>query len=120
MEGGGDTIYITPAPPRPGTNLYVIATGDSESELAALGPNNPPIPTRCCAICSNGYYKNTSHTLSYDVFQTNISTLCASFSLHYWNDGASLVGWYCLFHDSNTSTPQDPVDPDEPVFHYLR
>ena len=36
MEGGGVDIYVTPAPPRPSPNRYLIATGDSEADLAAL------------------------------------------------------------------------------------
>jgi len=124
MEGAEPTIYVTPAPPRPGTNTYLIATGDSESDLASLGPTNPPIPTRCCAICNGDDYEGVTHTLTYDVFGASPVTSCASFTLYYWNDGSALHSWYCVFHDSNTSTPlaqgqPSPIDPNEPAYHYL-
>jgi len=106
-------------PPETGITSYLLATGNSEADLAALGPTNPPIPTRCCAICNGDDYGGATHTLSVDVLQSTIVTSCASFSLHYWNDEMSLHSWYCKFHNSTTSTPQTPVDPEKPVFHYL-
>ena len=119
MEGGGADIYVNPAPPRPTPNRYLIATGDSESALAALGPTNPPIPTRCCAICNGDDYEGVTHALSYDVGGANPVTSCASFTLYYWNDGAALHSWYCMFHDTTTSTQPSPIDPNEPAYHYL-
>ena len=117
MRGVTDALYVTPVPPETGITSFLLATGDSETDLAALGPTNPPIPTRCCAICNGDEYEGFGHTLSFDVAQSTIVTSCASFSLHYWNDEMSLHSWYCIFH--NSSHGWSAVDPEEPVFHYL-
>jgi len=110
-------IYVNPS--ASGTlGVYVLAAGDSAPDLFALGPTNPPVPTRCCAICNGEDHEGVAHTLSLDLAQTNTLSSCASFSLHFWNFG-TLQGWYCKFHDLTTSTPPDPIDPNEPVYHYL-
>ncbi len=119
-NGGGITVYVAPGlPPRP-VGTFVLATGDSESALLALGPTQAPVPTRCCSICSGLAYEGVTHTLTEDPAQTTPIDSCESFSLHYWDDGV-LQSWYCVFHDSTTSTPvlPDPVFP-EPVHHYVR
>ena len=117
MQGDDDaTIWVNPS-----TNGHVgghvLPVGNNVADLFALGPTNPPIPTRCCAICNGEDYEGVSHTLSHDVAQTNVAS-CAAFSLHFWDDGA-LQSWYCVFHDTTASTPPDPLDPNQPVYHYL-
>lgn len=117
MQGDDDaTIWVNPST-NGNVGGHVLPFGDNMVTLFALGPTNPPIPTRCCAICNGEDYEGISHILSHDVLQTNISS-CAAFSLHFWDEN-SLQSWYCVFHDTTASTPQNPLDPTQPVYHYL-
>ena len=120
MEGPDTpTIYITPgATTTFGT--YVLASGDSASDLFALGPNNPPVPTRCCSICNGDDYEGVPHTLTYDLALANTISSCTAFSLQFWDEGVGLQGWYCVFHNSTESGPPDTTaDPDLVSYHYL-
>ena len=119
-NSAGVTVYVAPGLPPMPVGAFVLATGNSESDLFALGPDQAPVPTRCCAICSGVAYEGVTHTLTEDPNQATPIDSCESFSLHYWDDGI-LQSWYCVFHDSSASSIvlPDPTFP-EPVHHYLR
>ena len=81
----------------------VYASGDDGA--VERGADDPPVPERCCAICSgHGSHDGTNHTLYRDVLQT--ATLsCEGFELQFLSS-ASLNGWYCAFAiDPSASAP---------------
>ena len=95
---------------------YVLATGDDAAALFALGPFAPPVPERCCAICSGLAYEGTTHALTHDTFRNDPIGGCMAFALHYWTDTVT-NSWYCKFYTTMDTEPVvvDPLDDPEPA-----
>ena len=116
---GEAALYVDPAATG-NIGTYVVATGTDEAALLARGWEDPPIPDRCCAICSGLEHDGTTHALTHDVTGTNpLTDNCTTFALHFWTDG-SINGWYCKFYAGDSAFPVfvDPLDDPEPVHLY--
>lgn len=86
----------------------VLATDETVAELTARGPNDPPIPERCCAICSGEPYNGFNYSVFLDVFQTQRLETCTLFTLEYYDDGASTNPWHCYMYSNSQVTTTLP------------
>jgi len=93
-------VYVAPSYSSSRGRL-IFATGNDA--LPALGPDAPPIPERCCAVCDGAPYDNVMHGLYADVFLRE-QLPCASFALTYLRD-TTIHGWYCRFYNGTDVEP---------------
>lgn len=86
----------------------VGATGDNAATLAARGPNDVPVPEKCCAICNDEPFNGVQYNVYMDVMQTQRLDTCALFTLEYYDDGTTVNPWHCYFFANTAVTMSAP------------
>jgi len=98
------TLVAAPGVGGAAISLWLLATGADPAALHARGPNNPPVPDRCCSVCKGEDHEGQTYGLFTDQTQSAAAT-CAGFALKYVDDAST--GWGCMF-GPNTITEAEP------------
>ena len=104
-----------------GWGAATLATGDDAAALFALGPDAPPEPDRCCAVCNptgeGSYLGSQTETGIYDGDNAPAPMGCRAFVLRYDVDEPTR-GWHCHYFADDEINPVYVPNPSVTEVYY--
>jgi len=109
------TLIVAPGVGGASAGLWTLATGADPAALHARGPDDPPLPDRCCAVCKGEDHEGETTTLYTDATRTTAAS-CGGFALKYVDDDTT--GWVCLY--GATASTEAETSLGDPSWWYRR